>query len=91
MPMIEGDLTGHDGRSALMAIVDDFEQIAALFAAQRSPSPIVENEEFDARQRLEKPGVATIAAGERQCPEQARKAMVENGAVVAAGRTSAGR
>src|SRR5580704_16981735 len=30
VPMIDGELTGHDRRAAAVAIVDDFEQVAAL-------------------------------------------------------------
>ena len=35
VPVIDGELTGHDGRAAAVAIVDDFEQVAALLRGQR--------------------------------------------------------
>ncbi len=38
VPMIDGELTGHDGRAAAVAVVDDFVQVAALLGGQRCPS-----------------------------------------------------
>jgi hypothetical protein len=42
VPMLDRHLAGDDGRSALVAIVDDFEEIAALLAGKRSEAPIIE-------------------------------------------------
>ena len=49
MPVIDRDLAGDDGRSALMPVVDDLEQIATLVGGERSQSPVVEDEELDPR------------------------------------------
>jgi hypothetical protein len=68
-----------------MAVVDDLEEVAALLAGQRGESPVVEDEELDARQRLEEASVASVAACERQRFEQPGQAMIEDGAIVAAG------
>ena len=47
VPMLDRHLTGDDGRSALVAIVDDFEEIATLVAGERGEAPIVEDEQVD--------------------------------------------
>jgi hypothetical protein len=40
VPVLDRHLTGDDGRSALVAIVDDFEEIATLLAHRRAlPAP----------------------------------------------------
>src|SRR6202158_4334415 len=44
VPVIDGELTGYDRGAAAVAIVDDFEQIAALLRGQRSQSPVVEDQ-----------------------------------------------
>jgi hypothetical protein len=85
VPVIDRDLAGDDGRSALMAVVDDFEEIAPLLAGERGEAPIVEDEQIDAGQGLEEPGITSIAAGERESLEQPRETMIEDGSVVAAG------
>ena len=48
MPMLDRHLAGDDGGAALMAVVDDLEEIAPLFAGERGEPPVVENEELDA-------------------------------------------
>ena len=85
VPVLDRHLAGDDGRAALMAIIDDLEQIAALLAGERGEPPIVEDEELDARRALEQPGIASVAAGERERLEQPRQAMIEDGTIVAAG------
>jgi hypothetical protein len=35
---------GDDGRSALVAIIDDFEEITTLVAGERGEAPIIEDE-----------------------------------------------
>ena len=49
VPVIHGNLAGDDGGATLMPVVDDLEEIAALVAGERSYSPVVEDEKFDAR------------------------------------------
>ena len=50
--------------------------------------PIVEDEEIDAAEVLSRRAIATVAARERERLEQARHAMIEHGAIVAAGLVS---
>ena len=48
VPMLDRHVAGDDGRSALMAIVDDFEEIATLLACKRGEAPDVEDEQVPA-------------------------------------------
>ena len=76
------DLATHYG-TTIMAVVDDLEKIAALVTGERSQSPVIEDKEFDPRQRPEPPCMSSVAAC-RQRFEQPRHAMVEDGTLVAA-------
>jgi hypothetical protein len=44
VPMLDRHLAGDDGRSTLVAIVDDFEEIAALLAGKRGKAQIIQDE-----------------------------------------------
>jgi hypothetical protein len=84
VPVLDRHLAGDDGRSPLVTIIDDFEEIAALLAGERGEAPIIEDEQVDPRQHLEEPRIASVAAGERQSLEQPWQPMVEDGTIVAA-------
>src|SRR3954471_17925233 len=90
VPALDGDLAGDDRGCAPMAIFDDLEQIAALGGAEDGQAPVVENEQLDASERLQEPTVTAVAAGERERFEQAQHAVVQDGAVVAAGLMTEG-
>ena len=51
----------------------------------RGEPPVVEDEQLDAGQAGEQTPVTAIAAGKRQRFEQPRQAVIEDGAIVAAG------
>src|SRR5215207_5055485 len=68
-----------------MSVVEDFQEIAPLLGRERRQAPVIQDQELDARQRLEQATVTAIAAREQQVIEQPRQAMVEDRAVVAAG------
>jgi hypothetical protein len=84
VPVIDRELTGHDGRAAAVAIVDDFEQVAALLRGQRRQPPVVEDQKLDTGEALEEACIASIAACQRKRVEQAWDAMVEHRSVVTA-------
>ena len=48
VPVFDRDLAGDDGGAAAVAILDDFEQVAALLGGQRIEPPIIEDEQLDA-------------------------------------------
>src|SRR5208282_6618838 len=84
MPAVHGNLTGDDDRALVVAILDDFEQVARLFGGERLRPPIVEDEQLDARQRAQKPGIARIAVSDGEIGEEPGHAGVENGEVLSA-------
>ena len=53
VPVIDGELTGHNRRAAAMAIVDDFEQVAALLRGQWRQPPVIEDQKLDTGEALE--------------------------------------
>jgi hypothetical protein len=85
VPLVDRHLAGDDGRAALMAVINHFEEIAALVAGERGESPVIEDEKIDARERLEETSISSVAAGERESFEQPGKAMIEDGTIIAAG------
>ena len=84
VPVIDRQLAGHDRRAAIVPIVDDLEEVAALLGGERGEAPIVEDQQLDARQALEEPRMTPVAACECQGIEQPWHAMIEDGAIVAA-------
>ena len=64
MPAVDGNLAGDDERAFVVAILDDFEQIARLIGGERFGSPIIQDEQLDARERAQEPGVARIAVSD---------------------------
>ena len=85
VPAIDRNLAGDDEGAGVVAVLDDFEQIARLIGGQRLRSPIVEDEQFGARDRAQQPGVAPVAMRDREIGEQPRHAVVEDGHVLPAG------
>jgi hypothetical protein len=84
MPAVHGNLAGDDERALVVAIFDDFEEIARLFGDERLRTLIVEDEQLDARERAQEPGVARIAVSDSEIGEEPGHAGVENGDVFSA-------
>jgi hypothetical protein len=68
-----------------MAVFQDLQEVVAGAGLERSEAPVVEDEQIDAAERAQQARVAAVAAGERQVVEQARDALIEDRAIVAAG------
>ena len=49
VPVIDRYLAGDDGGTTLVPVIDDLEKVAALVTGERSYSPVVEDEQLDAR------------------------------------------
>src|SRR6478609_11034056 len=71
-------------------VVHDIQQVAPLLGGEWGKTPIVEDQELDSGEVLQQPAIAAVAAGEREHLEQARHAMVEDRAVIAAGLVAEG-
>ena len=85
VPVIDRQLTGHDGRAAIVPVVDDLQQVATLIVRQGGEPPVVEDQEFDACQALEQPAMTAVAACQRQSIKQPWHALIGHGAIVATG------
>ncbi len=85
VPAVDRDLTGDHNRAGIVAILDDFEKIARLIRGERLRSPIVEYEQFGARDRAQELGVTPVTMRDRQIGEQPRHAIVEDGHILSAG------
>ena len=42
MPLVHGELTGHDGGASVVAIIEDLEQIAHRFIAERREAEVID-------------------------------------------------
>ena len=69
-PAVDGNLAGDDERAFVVAILDAFEQMARLIGGERFGSPIIQDEQFDARQGAQEPGVARIPMGDGEIGEE---------------------
>ena len=82
VPAIDGNLAGDDDRAFVVAVLDDFVEIARLVGVERLRPPIVEDEQLDAGERAQEPGVTGRAMRDGQIGEEARNAGVKNGYVL---------
>ena len=84
VPVIDGELTGHNRRAAAMAIVDDFEQVAALLRGQWRQPPVIEDQKLDTGEALEEAYIPSVAARQCKCVEQAWYAIIEHRSIITA-------
>ena len=82
VPAVHGNLTGDDDGALVVAILDDFEEIARLVGIERLRAPIVENEQLYAGERAQEPGVAGGAVDDGEIGEETGNADVEDGDVL---------
>jgi len=61
----DGELAGHDCRAAAVAIVDDFEQVAALLGGQWCQAPIVEDQKLDTGEALEEAQLGSVRSSRK--------------------------
>src|SRR5665213_3123531 len=86
VPVLNGELAGHDGTAATMSIVDDLQEVSALIQRQVGETPVIEDQQLDARDGLEQACMPAVTACECQGIEQPWQAMIKNRAIVAARR-----
>src|SRR5437899_337189 len=85
VPLIDRELAGDDGGAAAVAVLEDLQEVVAGRSVERLKAPVVENEQIDAAERAQETRVAAIAARQGEIAEQPRDALIEHGAIVAAG------
>lgn len=76
IPVIHGNLTCEDGGTLLVAILEDFQEIAALFVVELLRPPIIKNKQIRFGQALEQLRVTAVSAGKGERCEEARYTVV---------------
>jgi len=84
VPLLDGDLAGDDGGAALISIVDDLEQIAAVGVGHRRHGQIVKDEDLGLGQGLHELGIASVGPSEVQLGEQSWQTRVEHAVALSA-------
>jgi len=85
VPGGQGKLGGDDRRSAAVSLLEDFEQVMAGAGVEGFEAEVVEDEQIGAAKGFDEARMAPVAPGERQVLAELRPAMIEDGAIVAAG------
>jgi len=70
VPFLDGDLAGDERRAQVVAVVHDFEEVAALLFGQSGQSPVVEDEQVDSGVGGEDPAVPSVGFGDRELFEE---------------------
>ena len=84
VPVFDWNLTGDDGRSSTVAIVEYFQKVAPFGRSEDGQAPIIENEKLNASEGFEHASIAAVAASEGERLEEAWDALILNRAIVAA-------
>ena len=85
VPGGQGELGGDDRRPAAVSLLEDFEQIVPGAGVEGFEAEVVENEQIGAAEGFDEARMAAVAPGERQVLAELWPAMIEDGAIVAAG------
>jgi hypothetical protein len=90
VPALDRELAGDDGGSSSVTFLEDLEQVVTGLCVERLEAPVIENQQLDATEGANDPGIAAVAAREREITEQLGDALVEDRAVIAAGLVAEG-
>lgn len=85
MPGRDRQLAGDQDRTAIVPILDDFHQVAALACGQSIRPPVIEDEQVGLHQGPEQARKAAATMGKVEVGEEARQALVDDGEVITAG------
>jgi hypothetical protein len=70
MPLLDGQLAGHEGGAAPVPLVEDLQEIAPGVVGQGREAPVVQHEEIEFGEATEDLAVAAVALGHRKVPEE---------------------
>jgi hypothetical protein len=71
VPVLEGKLTGQEGRPSAVPILHHLEEVTSLGVAQGGQAEIIEHQELGFCQPVEEFGVGAIGAGQGEFAQQA--------------------
>ena len=90
IPTPDWHLAGDDQRAGVVAILDDLQQVAALFGRQGLWSPVIQDQQIDPGELPHQSGIPAVAARQCQAGKQPRAALVKHRQIVAAGPVAQG-
>ena len=76
-------LAGENRRACLVAVIADFQKVAALTVGQWSHGPIIDQEDIDVGNAVQKLAEAAVGAGNGQITKQTGSADVKRGESIA--------
>ena len=85
VPGGQRELRGDDRRPAAVTLFEDFEQVVTGAGVEGLETEVVEDKEIGAAEGSDQAGMAPVASGERHVAAEFRPAMIEDGAIFAAG------
>jgi len=73
VPMIDGKLSSHDGGGAAVPVLDDLQELSALWGGHRGQTEIIDHQDFGLEQLFHELWVRAICSGDSEFLEQARQ------------------
>jgi len=86
--MIHGELSGDEGGPEAVAVVDEFQEISALFGSDFTHPPIVKEKEIGFGDGFEEPCIAAIAFGDEEILQESGDSEVKGREAFPAGLVS---
>ena len=84
VPELRLELTGHDGRAHLVAVLEDLSEVTTLVCIEGAPE-IIDDQQVELRELLEHARVGAVCLGQVEISEEARSSAVEDLVALAAG------
>ena len=63
MPVVHGELSGHNSRAQAMAVFEDFQEIMALLIGEFGQAPVVEDQQIGFGEANKEFSVAAVCLG----------------------------
>ncbi len=90
MPVLDGQLTGDQGGTGLITVIQDLQEVMSVPISQGFQPPVVQHEHIDLGQALEELGIAAVRMGNFKVGEQPGQALVEHMIAVPTGLMAQG-
>jgi hypothetical protein len=78
VPVLDWKLACHDGGAASVAIFHDLEEVSALLGRHRGKSPVVEDQNLNAREALEETSMTAVTTREGERIEEPRQPLIQH-------------
>jgi len=85
MPAIHGKLGRDDRGAASVSLFEDFEEVVAGARVERLQAPVVEDQQIGSSEGFQHAGMAPISTRQGEVFAELGPAVIEHGAIVAAG------